>query len=223
MDANCLKPKRKDIFPVWQIVFACIFFVGAFVLILVHIYTFAGSSLSKDPSMWGVFGDYYNLIFSIINTAITGILTYAVFSLQKKRDKWEHDRDIWEQRFLTIQETPSLIFFSHDGDTYVLYNMGKGTANNVIFANHELNKAELNRPVKSYSLPPNCFLEIRQWTKLAHRLYAYYESVAIAEEAPKTYLTLCEKDQNKQIIDPMLVEFLKANADRQPGIKLGHI
>lgn len=224
MDAKGLGQERnKGVFPVWQIVIASLFFVAALILIFVHIYSFAGISLSKDPSMWGVFGDYYNLIFSIINTAITGLLTYAVYALQRKRDKWEKDRDLWEQQFLAFQEIPSLIFFSHDGNTYRLYNMGKGTANNVIFANHEMNKTDLNKPIKAYSIPPNCYLTIEEWTQKANKLYAYYESVAIAGEAPKTYLTLCDGDQNKQISNLDIVEYLHEKADRQHGIRLFHL
>jgi len=221
---NIMQTKKKGIFPIWQIVIAFFFLGGALSLIFVHIYSFAGAGLSRDPAMWGVFGDYYNLIFSIMNTAITGLLTYAVYSLQRKRDKWEHDRDLWEQHFLTLQETPSLIFFSHNGNTYKLYNMGKGTANNVIFAKQEAEKQDINKPtIKAYSIPPNCYLEIEEWTQQAHKLYAYYESVAIAGEQPKAYLTLCESDQNRQILDDGIIKFLRDNADRKPGILLGHL
>lgn len=218
---NTLVKKEKGIFPAWQIFTAFSFFAVALVLVIFHIITFAKTELSKDPTMWGVFGDFYNVVFSIINTAITGLLTYAVYALQKKRDMSDKHRDLWEQKFLTLQETPSLIFFSHDGESYRLYNMGKGTANNVIFANHKANSAEIGPPIKTYSIPPNCYVEIEAWTQNAHRLYAFYESVAIAEEKPQRFLTICVGDQNQQIKDDKITAYLNDKADRQPGIKLG--
>jgi hypothetical protein len=212
--------KENGIFPTWQILIAGAFFLTAMVLITLHVIKFSSSGLSNDPANWGVFGDYYNVVFSIINTAITGLLTYAVYILQKKRDSSDAHRDLWEQKYLMLQETPSLIFCSHDGQSYRLYNMGKGTANNVIFANHKADSVEIGRPMKAYSIPPNCFLAIETYTRNAHKLYAYYESVSIAGETPRYFLTRCISDQNQQIEDEGLISYLKEQAERQSGMYL---
>lgn len=220
-----MKTLKKDtkIIPPVILAIAVTMMIAAIIFIGTHIFTFSGSGLSKDPDKWGVFGDFYNASFSLINLAITGLLTFAVFRLQRKRDEWEQNQKDWEKAYLIIQETPSLIFASHNGESYRLYNVGKGTANNVIFANWEMDKKDINKPVKAYSIPPNCYLETEKWTTSANKLFVYYESIAIAGETPKTFLTKCDGDQNIQIEDEDMVEILKGRADREIGIKLKHL
>jgi hypothetical protein len=182
------------------------------IMTMSYVINFWGFRISKKPSDWGAFGDYFNFLISAVNTGAVIILSYLVYKAQVTRD-------LWEQKHLSLQEKPSLIFVAYQGQFYKLYNMGKGSAHKLIIGRIVMAAQVIeNPPYKAYSIPPGGHIVV-DWATNSRVLYVYYEN-----EKKEQYLTKCEGDVNEEIgltdDGHNIIVFLKQQAQRKDQINL---
>lgn len=79
---------KKD-FPGWLITVIIIAAIALVLLLFAYPLKLAKFGLSDDPAHWGQFGDYYNMLISIINTVAVIVLSWLVYSEQVRRNNWE--------------------------------------------------------------------------------------------------------------------------------------
>jgi hypothetical protein len=183
------------------------------ILIMVVAYPFfIGWGISKDPSKWESFGEYFGSIVSAGNSIAVVFLGYIVYKAQNRRDDWE-------KHYMAAQEKPILRFIAFEGKSYHLYNMGKGSAHKIIIGKIASGEKAISTPTyKGYSIPSNAYLDV-YWSDSSSTLYAYYEG-----ELNDPYLVKCNKDENVDLQKgeerDKLEAYLKSNAARKEKITI---
>ncbi|HYF32811.1 MAG TPA: hypothetical protein VD993_16920 [Chitinophagaceae bacterium] len=140
--------------------------------LLVYYSNFKDAELSSKTQDWGAFGEYLNLIISLVNTIIIGYITYLLLDLQSA-------------------EYRPIVIFAVDPIKvrWYAHNVGKGAALNLVIARNGEGNV-WNDAKKCYSLGPNEKFYIG-WFQGAGRIIANYSDMF----QNNTYTSICQGDE----------------------------